>query len=273
MKVVTVLLTLLGTAVLSITTAQAAFVENKYVCEEVNLESSFDCSKNAVKVEKKRLNKVYMSAYRTLSSKQKVQLDKEQIAWLKTRNNKCDFEHDDPMNNSVVWAMIGADVCVANETQKRSKYLVNDLNIKELSTRSASPFQKIRTTGGGDITYYKGEAIVSGTLDVTHPDDEYTPCGLCFSVDKKDSDKIPRESGDTRNAWFSFDNSKYNTTSNTYELAGLKIRANKCYQPMKATIKIKDYMADKTPTETVDETTLVDIISMDKPKVIACESN
>ncbi len=260
-------LTVIGT-MLSVTTVQAAFAENEYVCEDAYMEVAFECGKNAVKVEKKRLNESYMSVYRTLSITQKQQLDKEQIAWLKTRDDKCNFEYDGPMNNTVVYAMIGADVCVANETQERSKYFTNNFDADKLSTNRSTPFQKIRTTGSGDITYYKGEATVSGTFDVTDPDDEYTPCGLCFSVDKEDSGKIPRESGDDSIPWFAFDNSYYN---NQYKgVADLKVRSDKCYEPIKATVKIKNYIADRTPTETVDQTTLVDIISMAKPKLITC---
>lgn len=151
-----------------------------------------------------------MRVYRTLSATQKQQLDQEQITWLKTRNDKCNFEHDGPMNNTVVYATINADICVANETQECSKYFINNFNTHKLSTNSSTPFQKTRTTGGGDITYYKGEATISGTIDVTDPDDEYTPCGLCFNVDQKDASKIPRELDDDRSPWFAFDNSYHN---------------------------------------------------------------
>lgn len=222
-------------------------------------------------MEKKRLNESYMSVYRTLSATQKQQLDQGQITWLKTRNDKCNFEHDGPMNNTVVYAIINADIYVANETQKRSKYFINNFNAHKLSTNSSTPFQKIRTAGGGDITYYKGKATISGTIDVTDPDDEYTPCGLCFSVDRKDARKIPRESGDDRSPWFAFDNSYHN---NEYQgVAGLKLRSDKCYEPINATIKIKNYKGDRAETETVDETTLVKIISMDTPKIKVCSSH
>ena len=133
MKLITYSVTVVGTAVLSITTmlsAQAAFIENDYTCEDAYMEVAYDCGKDAVEVEKKRLNKIYMSVYRTLNKYEKEQLDKEQIAWLKTRNNKCDFEYDGPMNNSVVYAMIGANVCTATETQKRSKVIAKKYNIK-----------------------------------------------------------------------------------------------------------------------------------------------
>ena len=117
-------------AIVSINTAQAASVEKEYVCEDSYMEVASECGTNAVLVEKKRLNKVYMNAYRTLSPMQKAQLDKEQAAWLKSRNKKCDFEHEGEMNNMVVWQMIGADVCTANETQKRSKVIAKKYKIK-----------------------------------------------------------------------------------------------------------------------------------------------
>ena len=132
MKLRTHVVTVAGVAVLSLSTmlsAQAA-ADNEYVCESLYMEQSYDCATEAVIVEKNRLNKVYMTAYRTLSSTQKQQLDKEQILWLKARNNKCDFDYDGEMNNSVVYAMIGADVCTANETQKRSKVIAKKYHIK-----------------------------------------------------------------------------------------------------------------------------------------------
>lgn len=130
MKLATGFLAILGAALFSVSSAQAAFVEKEYICEDAYMEVASDCGSAAVEAEKKRLNKIYMSAYRTLSPQQKTQLDKEQLAWLKTRNNKCNFEHDGEMNNSVVWAMIEADVCTANESQKRSKALAKKYKIK-----------------------------------------------------------------------------------------------------------------------------------------------
>lgn len=133
MKLKTSFLTALGTAILSLSTlqlAQAAFVENQYNCEDAYMEVAYDCGNDAIVVEKNRLNKIYMSVYRTLNTTQQQQLDKEQRIWLKDRNDKCDFEYDGPMNNSVVYAQISANVCTANETQKRSKVIAKRYNIK-----------------------------------------------------------------------------------------------------------------------------------------------
>ncbi|MFC6380950.1 lysozyme inhibitor LprI family protein [Psychrobacter glacincola] len=129
MKVVTGFFTVISIAALSMTAAQAAFVENKYNCE-MSMEEAVDCGESAVKVEKKRLNKIYMSAHRTLSAKQKSQLDKEQAAWLKNRNKQCEFKQEGSMNNMAVWGMISADVCTATENQKRSKVLAKKYHIK-----------------------------------------------------------------------------------------------------------------------------------------------
>lgn len=126
-------LTALGTATLSLATlqlAQAAFVENQYNCEDAYMEVAYDCGNDAIIVEKNRLNKIYMSVYRTLNMAKQQQLDKEQRLWLKDRNDKCDFDYEGPMNNSVVYAQIGANVCTANETQKRSKALAKKYSIK-----------------------------------------------------------------------------------------------------------------------------------------------
>ena len=133
MKLKTSFLTALGTAILSLSTlqlAQAAFVENQYNCEDAYMEVAYDCGNDAIIVEKNRLNKIYMSVYRTLNTTQQQQLDKEQRIWLKDRNDKCDFEYEGPMNNSVVYAQISANVCTANETQKRSKAITKKYNIK-----------------------------------------------------------------------------------------------------------------------------------------------
>ena len=133
MKLKTGFLTALGTAILSLSTlqlAQAAFVENQYNCEDAYMEVAYDCGNDAIVVEKNRLNKIYMSVYRTLNTTQQQQLDKEQRIWLKDRNDKCDFEYDGPMNNSVVYAQISANVCTANETQKRSKVIAKRYNVK-----------------------------------------------------------------------------------------------------------------------------------------------
>ena len=133
MKLKTGFLTALGTAILSLSTlqlAQAAFVENQYNCEDAYMEVAYDCGNDAIVVEKNRLNKIYMSVYRTLNKTQQQQLDKEQRIWLKIRSDKCDFDYEGPMNNSVVYAQISANVCTANETQKRSKAIAKKYNIK-----------------------------------------------------------------------------------------------------------------------------------------------
>ena len=133
MKLRTHVITVVGVAVLSLYTmlsAQAASAESEYTCEDAYMEVAYDCGKDAVQVEKNRLNKIYMTAYRTLSATQKQQLDKEQIAWLKNRNKQCEFKQEGSMNNMAVWGMIGADVCTANETQKRSKVIAKRYNIK-----------------------------------------------------------------------------------------------------------------------------------------------
>ena len=129
MKLLSGIFVMISVSALSLTAAQAAFVENEYDCE-ISMQEAVDCGADAVKVEKKRLNKIYMSAYRTLSSKQKSQLDKEQAAWLKNRNKQCEFKQEGSMNNMAVWGMVGADVCTANENQKRSKALAKKYNIK-----------------------------------------------------------------------------------------------------------------------------------------------
>ena len=133
MKLKTGFLTALGTAILSLSTlqlAQAAFVENQYNCEDAYMEVAYDCGNDAIVVEKNRLNKIYMSVYRTLNKTKQQQLDKEQRIWLKSRSDKCDFNYEGPMNNSVVYAQISANVCTANETQKRSKAIDKKYNIK-----------------------------------------------------------------------------------------------------------------------------------------------
>ena len=129
MKLLTSFFAVISISSLSLTAAQAAFVENEYNCE-MSMGEAVDCGENAVKVEKKRLNKIYMSAYRTLSAKQKAELDKEQVIWLKNRNKQCEFKQEGSMNNMAVWGMIGADVCTATETQKRSKVIAKKYNIK-----------------------------------------------------------------------------------------------------------------------------------------------
>ena len=132
MKWITYATTVTGVAVLGMSamlSAQAALIENEYTCEDAYMEVAFDCAKNAVDVEKQRLNEIYRRVYRPLNKQQKAQLDKEQLAWLKTRNTKCNFDYDGPMNNSVVYAMIQADICTANESQKRSKLIAKIYNI------------------------------------------------------------------------------------------------------------------------------------------------
>ena len=130
MQTITGFFAVIMMTVLLVTGAEAAFVENVYACEDAYMEVAYDCGNTAILVEKNRLNKIYNSAYHTLNTTQKQQLDKEQRAWLKIRNDKCDFEYDGPINNSVVYAQINANICTANESQKRSKALAKKYHIK-----------------------------------------------------------------------------------------------------------------------------------------------
>lgn len=145
--------------------------------------------------------------------------------------------------------------------------------IQSATAANTASFKKSKTEAGGSIIYYKGETTIKGTIDVRAPDDEMMPCNLCFHVDKKDFKKIPRAKGDDRDPWFAFSNERFNKAANSYQVLGLKVRADKCYQPIPATVKIRNYKEDMQETETVDETTLVKIVSMGTPKVTTCKSN
>ena len=130
MKMIIGFVSVIATTVLLTSPAQAKFVENDYDCADAYMEVAYDCANNALIIEKNRLNKIYNSVYHILNSSQKQQLDKEQRAWLKRRNDQCNFVYDGPMNNSVVYAQIEANVCTANETQKRSKVITKKYKIK-----------------------------------------------------------------------------------------------------------------------------------------------
>ncbi|WP_201535253.1 lysozyme inhibitor LprI family protein [Psychrobacter ciconiae] len=113
----------LGFSVAMMSSAQAA----GYNCEMLDLETSSNCGTQAVAKEKKRLNDIYKRYHNTLSAPQKAQLDKEQRAWLKKRNANCAFDESGAMNNMMVWEMIASDVCTANETQKRTNYIMGKM--------------------------------------------------------------------------------------------------------------------------------------------------
>lgn len=246
--------------------AQIEFEEHDYNCEQQYLEDSFECSVNAMKTEKQRLNSIYMDIYRNLSSAQKQQMDNKQIAWNNKRDANCGVEENrEIINNQSVWEEIYANMCVAYETQELAKYYANDFSVASLVV--AVDFREVKRDG--TLTYYKGQTVVRGTFNISSPDDDYTPCAICFSVDDVDSYKIPRDLGDTRRAWFAFDNTK--RVNNNYVVSKLTVRNDRCYEPIKATIKIKDYIADTAETETVDKATLIDVISMQQPKEVACE--
>ena len=121
----------LALSVFTMQSSQAAFKQNNYVCEELHMEDSFGCADKAVATEKKRLNQTYKKIHNRLSTAQKKQLDNEQLAWLKKRNAKCDNSDDSaPMNNMVVYQMIADNLCTANETQNRTKFLMNKYKVK-----------------------------------------------------------------------------------------------------------------------------------------------
>ncbi|WP_230656209.1 lysozyme inhibitor LprI family protein [Psychrobacter sp. I-STPA10] len=164
--------------------AQAAFEEHNYDCEKANLKDSYQCSIEAVKTEKQRLNGVYMNIYRNLTATQKQQMDNKQIAWNKKRDENCGVEEDRQIvNNDSVWQEISANTCVAYATQDMTRYYLTDFNVASLA--GAADFKKIKTDG--TVTYYKGETVVKGTFNISAPDDDYSPCAVCFSVSNADS--------------------------------------------------------------------------------------
>jgi|26BtaG_2_1085354.scaffolds.fasta_scaffold12802_2 uncharacterized protein YecT (DUF1311 family) len=121
----------LALSIWSMPSAQAAFQENDYDCEIGNLEDSYSCAKNAISTEKKRLNKVYMNVYQKLSASQKKALDDQQIAWIRKRDNECNTtDFSDLPGNMGVWQTISDNLCIARETQNRTKFLMNKYKVK-----------------------------------------------------------------------------------------------------------------------------------------------
>lgn len=136
------------------------------------------------------------------------------------------------------------------------------------STVAADGFQ--RTGSEGSLFFYEGQAVVSGKLEISSPNDYMTPCRMCFYVDDESAAVIPREN-DPRSAWFTFENTKYREADSSISLGGYMFDLDKCYLPMQATVKIKDYTRDIAETETVDETTLVSFINIDEPVLTECD--
>lgn len=125
------ILAVLASSVFATQAAHAAFEQHGYDCEIGNLEDAFDCADNAVATEKKRLNKVYMNIYQKLSASQKNVLDSQQIAWIKNRDNQCNTtDFSELPGNMGVWQTISDNLCVARETQNKTKYLLNKYKTK-----------------------------------------------------------------------------------------------------------------------------------------------
>ena len=111
--------------------AQAAFEQHEYDCEIGDLEDSYNCADSAVATEKKRLNKVYRDIYLKLSTSQKRALDSEQKAWIKKRDAKCNSaDYSNLPGNMGVWQEISDNLCVARETQTRTKSIMNNYKVK-----------------------------------------------------------------------------------------------------------------------------------------------
>lgn len=120
------------------------------------------------------------------------------------------------------------------------------------------------------LYHYTGTVTVSGTAEFSHPQDDVTPCFLCFKADNASSKLIPRVPSDGRegNAWFTFSNGNFK--GNTYKLLDMSINTKKCYAPMPMTVQISDYRADLAETETIDEAKAIKIIKKGILKEIKC---
>lgn len=120
----------LPTGLIAIVVFSSLPAQANYNCE-MDMEQAYNCAENAVATEKKRLNKTYRNIYKTLSASQKKKLDTEQIAWIKKRDAKCITPEDSQtMGNMGVWQEISDQVCIANETQKRTEYYQNRFSKK-----------------------------------------------------------------------------------------------------------------------------------------------
>jgi len=156
-----------------------------------------------------------------------------------------------------------------NEMEERRPltFASNDEIIELLRKGGAKTSPLIFIKQKDNYKFYKGEIIVSGTIEIYPDDDEWFPGALCMFVDKGTSYLIPRDNSE-RTAWFCLDDD--GTLFTKLKIDRKKIKT-KCFSGF-AKIQITNYRLLIEATEAYDSAKLVKVIEMKNYSYKKCPS-
>lgn len=134
----------------------------------------------------------------------------------------------------------------------------------EIQTPAVTEQKFVKVSEDERNVFYNGEVTVSGKYQELSPNGPFIGEQLCFYVDTDTKYLIPRENGDTRNAWFCFkDQEKAKVAFGIDDKKAFADSSVECIQG-KATIQISDYVVDKLEAEVFDTASLVKVVSKDE---------
>lgn len=117
--------------------------------------------------------------------------------------------------------------------------------------------------------FYKGNVKVSGSYSYNQFVGAYPR--LQFTADAESSASIPRENGDVRSAWFSFENTDEALSS--LGLNPTKLGNSICEIKGTATIEISDYKVLKAELGGSDTAHLGKVLASNAPQLVECSTN
>ena len=133
------------------------------------------------------------------------------------------------------------------ETQNKPRLQTEEMNFKKVKEDERFIYYEGLATISGKYQEYQPEVLLGGTL--------------CFFVDEKTGNLIPKVSGDNRSPWFCFnDQGKAKRMFEINDNAIFNNKAVECIQG-KATITISNYKIDKKQGEAFDTADIKEIIS------------
>jgi hypothetical protein len=152
-----------------------------------------------------------------------------------------------------------------------STFVLVSLLAASIGANAESPSRErlVKVNTKGSLVYYSGRVTVSGTIERRTDDDSTEMIGdqVCLIPEKVSAKVIPRGVDDLRDPWFCFSN----------RVAAMKLLQvpnqkpkGACGYRLEATVKVTDYIADRTESTVFDTARLIQVVDRGAIRNLPC---